>query len=177
MNLRPSNGIPGRTYAWYTGTPILPFGYGLHYTNFSVSFQSTSTVGTDVATIVNNAGTVKDTSVFATVVVNVQNTGGKANLASDYVGLLFLSSTNAGPSPHPNKQLAAYGRAKSVGVGATQQLTLKVNLGSLARADTNGDRWIYPGSYTLTLDVNGPQTFNFTLTGQATQISTLPRQS
>lgn len=177
MNLRPSNGIPGRTYAWYTGTPVLPFGYGLHYTNFSVSFQSTSTVGTDVATIVNNAGAVKDTSVFATLVVNVHNTGGKANLASDYVGLLFLSSTNAGPSPHPNKQLAAYGRVKSVGVGATQQLTLKVNLGSLARADTNGDRWIYPGSYTLTLDVNGPQTFSFTLTGQATKISTLPRQS
>ncbi|PTB38007.1 uncharacterized protein TrAFT101_011886 [Trichoderma asperellum] len=177
MNLRPSNGIPGRTYAWYTGTPVLPFGYGLHYTNFSVSFQSTSTVGTDVATIVNNAGAVKDTSVFATLVVNVHNTGGKANLASDYVGLLFLSSTNAGPSPHPNKQLAAYGRVKSVGVGGTQQLTLKVNLGSLARADTNGDRWIYPGSYTLTLDVNGPQTFNFTLTGQATKISTLPRRS
>ncbi|PNP38530.1 glycosyl hydrolase family 3 N terminal domain-containing protein [Trichoderma gamsii] len=176
MNLRPSNGIPGRTYAWYTGTPVLPFGYGLHYTNFSVSFQSINTAGTDVATIVNNAGAVIDTSVFATVVVSVHNTGGKANLASDYVGLLFLSSTNAGPSPHPNKQLAAYGRAKSVGVGATQQLTLKVNLGSLARADTNGDRWIYPGDYKLTLDVNGPQTFNFTLSGDATKISTLPRQ-
>ncbi|KAM0451191.1 hypothetical protein ACHAPV_010107 [Trichoderma viride] len=177
MNLRPSNGIPGRTYAWYTGTPVLPFGYGLHYTNFSVSFQSINTAGTDVATIVNNAGAVIDTSVFATLVVSVHNTGGKANLASDYVGLLFLSSTDAGPSPHPNKQLAAYGRAKSVGVGATQQLTLKVNLGSLARADTNGDRWIYPGDYKLTLDVNGPQTFNFTLSGQATKISTLPRQS
>lgn len=177
MNLRPSNGIPGRTYTWYTGTPVLPFGYGLHYTNFSVSFQSINTAGTDVATIVNNAGAVIDTSVFATLVVSVHNTGGKANLASDYVGLLFLSSTDAGPSPHPNKQLAAYGRAKSVGVGATQQLTLKVNLGSLARADTNGDRWIYPGDYKLTLDVNGPQTFNFTLSGQATKISTLPRQS
>lgn len=177
MNLRPSNGIPGRTYAWYTGTPVLPFGYGLHYTNFSVSFQSINTAGTDVATIVNNAGAVIDTSVFATLVVSVHNTGGKANLASDYVGLLFLSSTDAGPSPHPNKQLAAYGRAKSVGVGATQQLTLKVNLGSLARADTNGDRWIYPGDYKLTLDVNGPQTFNFTLSGQGTKISTLPRQS
>ncbi|KAM0510863.1 hypothetical protein ACHAPE_010451 [Trichoderma viride] len=176
MNLRPINGIPGRTYAWYTGTPILPFGYGLHYTNFSVSFQSINTAGTDVATIVNNAGAVIDTSVFATVVVSVRNTGGKANLASDYVGLLFLSTTNAGPSPYPNKQLAGYGRAKSVGVGATQQLTVKVNLGSLARADTNGDRWIYPGDYKLTLDVNGPQTFNFTLSGDATKISTLPRQ-
>lgn len=177
MNLRPSNGIPGRTYAWYTGTPVLPFGYGLHYTNFSVSFQSVDTAGTDVATLVNNAGAVIDTSNFATLVVSVHNAGGPANLASDYVGLLFLSSTDAGPSPHPNKQLAAYGRAKSVGVGATQQLTLKVNLGSLARADTNGDRWIYPGDYKFTLDVNGPQTFNFTLTGTATKISTLPRQS
>jgi beta-D-xylosidase 4 len=177
MNLRPTSSIPGRTYAWYTGTPVIPFGYGLHYTNFSVSFQSTKTAGTDVATLVNNAGTVKDLSVFATLVVNVHNTGGKANLASDYVGLLFLSSTNAGPAPHANKQLAAYGRVKKVGVGATQQLTLTVNLGSLARADTNGDRWIYPGAYTLTLDVNGSLKFNFTLTGQATQISTLPQRS
>ncbi|KAL7905273.1 glycoside hydrolase [Trichoderma velutinum] len=177
MNLRPSGSIPGRTYAWYTGTPVLPFGYGLHYTNFSVSLGSTKTAGTDVATIVNNAGSNKDRATFATIVVNVKNTGGKANLASDYVGLLFLKSTNAGPAPHPNKQLAAYGRVKKVGVGATQQLTLTVPLGALARADTNGDRWVYPGAYTLTLDVNGPVTFNFTLTGSATKISTLPRRS
>lgn len=37
MGLRPSSKSPGRTYKWY-GTPVQEFGFGLHYTNFSVKF-------------------------------------------------------------------------------------------------------------------------------------------
>ncbi len=178
MSLRPSSGVPGRTYMWYTGTPVIPFGYGLHYTNFSLSWRSTpGTVTSDIATLVENAGQSKDRAVFATLVVDVSNVGGKANLASDYVGLLFLSSTNAGPAPRPIKQLVSYARAKNVQVGSTEQLTFNISLGALARADNNGDRYIYPGNFTLALDIAQDLKLNFSLTGQATQISTLPRQS
>jgi beta-D-xylosidase 4 len=38
MTLRPGPNSPGRTYKWYNGTAVYPFGYGLHYANFSVSF-------------------------------------------------------------------------------------------------------------------------------------------
>ncbi|KAK5994331.1 putative exo-1,4-beta-xylosidase bxlB [Cladobotryum mycophilum] len=176
MSLRPSNGIPGRTYKWYTGKPIIPFGYGLHYTGFNVSWAGNPTTsGTDVATLVKNAGSNPDRSAFIKLNVAVKNTGSVANLASDYVALVFASTTNAGPSPYPNKELVSYGRLHKIGVGQTQQLSLTVNLGSLARADTNGDRWIYPGDYTLAVDVDAKTKFSFKLTGQATKISTLRR--
>jgi beta-D-xylosidase 4 len=164
MNLRPTTSIPGRTYKWYTGKPVLPFGYGLHYTNFSVSWQSTpSKTSNDIPTLVNSASGFKDLAKFASLTVNVKNTGGPANVASDYVGLLVLSSPNAGPAPRPVKQLVSYGRLHSVGVGSTQRLTLSVNLGALTRADTNGNQYIYPGDYTLALDVDSKLTFNLSL--------------
>ncbi|KAH8816533.1 glycoside hydrolase superfamily [Xylogone sp. PMI_703] len=175
MNLRPSSGYPGRTYKWYNGTPVLPFGYGLHYTNFSFTWQTPSTTSYSISSLVNNAANPKDQATFATFTVSVKNTGGRANLASDYVGLLFLSTTNAGPAPHPNKQLVAYGRLHNIGVGATQQLTLTVNLEALMQADTNGDRSIYPGDYTLAFDIDNKLTFHFTLTGSATLIDSQPR--
>jgi beta-D-xylosidase 4 len=176
MNLRPTSSIPGRTYKWYTGKPVLPFGYGLHYTNFSVSWQSTpSKNSSDIPSLVNSADGFKDLATFASLVVNVKNTGGPANIASDYVGLLFLSSTNAGPAPRPIKQLVSYGRLHSIGVGSTQRLTLSVNLGALARADANGNQYIYPGDYTLALDVDSKLTVEFSLTGATTLIDALPQ--
>ena len=44
MALRPSSSSPGRTYKWYTGTPVFEFGFGLSYTNFSYSGLSVSKV-------------------------------------------------------------------------------------------------------------------------------------
>ena len=40
MRMRPdgSTGYPGRTYRFYTGPTIYPFGYGLSYTNFTHAF-------------------------------------------------------------------------------------------------------------------------------------------
>ena len=37
MNMRPnaSTGYPGRTYRFFTGTPLYEFGYGLSYSDFS----------------------------------------------------------------------------------------------------------------------------------------------
>jgi beta-D-xylosidase 4 len=41
IDLRTNGTYPGRTNRWYTGVPTLPFGYGLHYTNFSLSWERT----------------------------------------------------------------------------------------------------------------------------------------
>lgn len=178
MNLRPTSSIPGRTYKWYTGEPVVPFGYGLHYTNFTVAWDSVPrTTTSDIPTLVNKAGGVKDLAPFATLTASVKNTGGPANLASDYVGLLFLSSSDAGSAPRPNKQLVSYGRLHGVKVGSSQQLSLTVNLGALASADDNGNLYIYPGHYTLAFDIDAKLTFNFTLTGAATLLDSLPQNA
>ncbi|KAJ4165224.1 hypothetical protein LMH87_006865 [Akanthomyces muscarius] len=177
MNLRPSNGIPGRTYMWYAENPIFPFGHGLHYTNFSTSWETKPSASYSIQALASRAGNDPNNALFANLTISIKNTGGKANLASDYVGLLFLSSQNAGPSPRPNKKLVSYGRAHNVQVGSTHQLDLRVNIAELARSDESGDRYIYPGDYTLALDTTGVITAQFKLTGQAAKISSLPRRS
>jgi len=40
INLRPNATYPGRTYQWYTGTPVYPFGFGMHYTTFDSSWSA-----------------------------------------------------------------------------------------------------------------------------------------
>ncbi|KAG6015667.1 hypothetical protein E4U43_004976 [Claviceps pusilla] len=176
MNLRPSPGFPGRTYMWYTGKPTLPFGHGLHYTNFSVSWDRVPDKKSyDIASLVSSAAENKDSSHFETFSIDVKNTGGRAGLASDYVGLLFLSSTNGGPAPYPTKQLVSYGRLRQIKVGTSQRLELAVNLGSLSRADSQGDKYIFPGDYTVAVDNDAKVNFTFKLTGQPALINSLPR--
>jgi beta-D-xylosidase 4 len=44
MSLRPGTGNPGRTYKWYNQTPVVEFGTGLHYTNFTFDWASGTNV-------------------------------------------------------------------------------------------------------------------------------------
>lgn len=166
MNLRPSNGIPGRTYMWYTGEAVLPFGHGLHYTNFSAEWTKNPADSYSIETLAN-AG-LRDE--FVTVTASLKNTG---KTKSDYVGLLFLEST-AGPKPRPNKKLVSYRRVRDIGAGTAKELRLRVNVGELARADENGDKWIYPGEYSLVLDTDARLTTKFKLTGQAAKVAEYP---
>ena len=177
MNLRPDKpSFPGRTYKWYNDTPVYPFGYGLHYTNFSFSWESTLARSYDIETLVRNAaGPYTENAAFDTVVVNVKNIGGLVRLDSDYVGLLFISTQNGGPPPYPNKELVSYNRLHNIPVGSTQRLSLPLTLGALTRADTDGNLYIYPGKYTLALDIDGVLTLDFSLTGQAMLVSAFPQ--
>jgi xylan 1,4-beta-xylosidase len=175
MNLRPNGDFPGRTYKWYN-TPVIPFGYGLHYTTFSFSWVSTPKTSYNIGSLIESSTEeYTDLSPFAQVVARVTNTGGLAGLSSDYVGLLFVSTEDAGPAPYPNKSLAAYGRLHDIAIGDSQDLKLSIYLGCLARADTDGNLVLYPGSYTLTFDIDSKLSFNFTLSGKATVIENFPQ--
>lgn len=98
-------------------------------------------------------------------------------MSSDYVGLLFIATKNAGPAPYPNKSLVSYARAHDIAPGSSQTLSLDLTLGSLARANKQGDLVIYPGDYHFMLDIDSKLTFKFTLTGDAKVIDKLPRQA
>jgi xylan 1,4-beta-xylosidase len=203
---------PGRTYRWYTGTAVRPFGYGEHYTTFSFAWKQTLKKSYNIQQLVDScrsgppagwshgggsggwggpwgrhgppgggwsghggsgasSAPINDITPFTNVSITVRNTG---KHASDYVALLFLSSPDAGPAPQPVKTLVSYSRAHDIPVHGSQVLNLPLTLGSLARADTNGDLTIFPGKYELALDNQKSLTYEFELTGKALVIETLP---
>ncbi|GBE86378.1 Probable exo-1,4-beta-xylosidase [Sparassis crispa] len=175
MALRPGPTNPGRTYKWYTGTPVVEFGYGLHYTNFSATLGAEKNCDSyDISTLVEGCLSYSylDLCPFASFAVNVTNTG--SSVTSDYVTLLFLKG-EFGPAPYPNKALVAYDRLHAIAPSSSQTTTLNLTLGSLSRVDGYGNAVLYPGSYTLVLDVDSKATLTFELTGLESVIDYWPQ--
>ncbi|KAJ7202796.1 beta-xylosidase [Mycena pura] len=175
MSLRPSSTNPGRTYKWFTGTPTFEFGTGLSFTQFGLSFSGAPKASYNIQTLVaaGRSSTHLDLAPFDTFSVAVHNTG---KATSDFVTLLFVQTT-AGPAPFPNKELISYERTKAVRAGQTATARLAVTLGSIARTDENGNAWLYPGHYTLLVDVPTAISHSFQLTGTQAQISSWPSNS
>lgn len=174
--LRPNEttGTPGRTYKWYA-TPVLPFGYGLHYTDFNLSWNTAPASAYDISDILDSASDPVDRDTFVTVSLDITNVGeGATSSTSDFVALLFLATTDAGPAPYPIKSLAAYGRAFDIAVNETSTLALSIPISAIARADETGNLVVYPGTYTLAVDYDGKIPVAFELRGEATVIDAVP---
>lgn len=172
MALRPSDRSPGRTYKWYTGEPVYPLAYGLHYTNFSASLSSKTNASTpnslnkkhnpsfDISELMRscNSSSLPRTFIedcpFTSVNVDIKNTG---DTTSYYVTLLFLGG-KFGPKPYPNKSLVAYKRVHRITAGATKSVALNLTLGSLSRVDEKGNMVLYPGDYSLMVDIESKLT-------------------
>lgn len=174
MTVRPSSTSPGRTYRWYTGTPVFEFGHGLHYTTFAPQFQPAPAAQYQISQLVAGHSGALDAAPFDTFHIAVRNSG---HVASDYVVLLFVKSTNAGPAPHPNKQLVGYTRVHAVGTGKTVQAQVPVTLGSIARADANGNLWVFNGTYQLMVDTPAVVSHTFQLVGPSVQVTHFPQNT
>ncbi|KAI1761818.1 glycoside hydrolase family 3 protein [Hypoxylon sp. FL1150] len=173
MSLRPSETNPGRTYKWYDDA-VLPFGFGLHYTTFEPAFAPEAFAARtyDIAELLSACDEkYLDLCPFATVDISVTNTG---NTTSDFVALAFVSG-EYGPAPHPIKELAAYTRVREVAPGEAKDAQLSLTLGDLARVDELGNTLLYPGSYSLLLDVPTKATVEFGLTGEETVLIMFPQ--
>ena len=177
MGLKPNktSGNPGRTYQFYPQeSAILPFGYGLHYTNFSTKITGVSPAGRS-STMMSNGGNgmtnlnissiasscdrsahpYLDTCPLGSVSVAVSNTG---KVTSDHVVLLFAmssssSSTTTTTTTFPTKKLIAYTRLHSLAAGSKTTTTLNLTMASLASYDAQGDAVVMPGMYDLVVDV------------------------
>ncbi|KAJ7848281.1 glycoside hydrolase family 3 C-terminal domain-containing protein [Mycena olivaceomarginata] len=155
MTLRPSATNPGRTYKWLTSAPTYEFGVGLSFTSFSLSFASTTPTSYDIQALVaaGSASAHLDLAPFDT---------------------FWVATANAGPAPFPNKELVSYVRLKGIRAGQQAMASLAVTLGSIARVDDTGSAWLYPGDYTLLVDVPTAITHNVRLTGTKAQITHWP---
>nr|POE56857.1 putative exo-1,4-beta-xylosidase xlnd [Quercus suber] len=191
MTLRPHANSPGRTYMWYKDEPVRPFGFGLHYTSFGVKAmistpqQTNDHQGNDAANgrwdswgfdrkqshwKSETAELIKkcspelpiDRCTFADLAVAVEN---RNQTTSDYSVLAFLKG-EFGPSPYPNKQLIGYKRVHDIIGGITKSASIPITLGALSRWDEKARRILYPGNYTIAIDVD-PElaTVAFEITG------------
>jgi len=146
MNLRDNGGI---TYRYYTGTPLWEFGYGLSYTTFNYSIDSTEQFKVATAESIaavhkeyyQEAGKMPNAPFQFTVVVT--NTG---KVESDNVVLGFITN-------QPNgllKELFGYERVHlKPGENATVHFTVPPQV--LSTVDEEGNEDILPGIYHLTM--------------------------
>jgi len=183
MNLRPqeSNKNLGRTHIWYTGQAVVPFGYGLHYTTFNLTWSSVPPKSSFNISDLVSESSLEDwqtllLSPVLSLSLSILNTG---NITSDYIALLFLhTNLTAGEAlgPAPLKQLAAYARAHSIAPGEQKTVELTIDVERLARVDATGSRGIYPGKYNLFVDIDDKMGFDFTLEGEKVVIERFPQE-
>jgi beta-glucosidase len=115
--------MAGRTYRFFAGRPLYPFGYGLSYTTFRYDRLTTST----------DTLAAPDTVLVS---VDVTNSGQRAG---DEVVQLY--ATHLGSTvPHPLEDLRGYLRV-TLQPGETRTVTLPVAASALARWDTATHRW------------------------------------
>ncbi|CAM0142335.1 unnamed protein product [Umbelopsis sp. WA50703] len=101
QSLRPNSSNPGRTYRWYNNS-VIPFGTDLHYTNYSVSWAhgGSGKKTYQITKLTKTSTSPIDLTLFDSFRIEVNSVG---SATSDYVALLFLKSSNAGPAPYPSR--------------------------------------------------------------------------
>eukprot|EP00051_Salpingoeca_urceolata_P028265 m.485929 g.485929 ORF g.485929 m.485929 type:complete len:823 (-) comp24071_c0_seq1:75-2543(-) len=156
---------PGRTYRYYSGEPLWPFGFGLALTTFDVK-NKTSCEGIELSTEAN---------AMASHSVEVTNTGSRTG---DTVVFLYMT-----PSAVPLqsdtkliKQLIAFQRVH-LAPGASTTVTFDVTSDKFAVALKNGDMTVAPGEYKLTVSDGVSQTYAVPtlLTGAPRLVEAFPR--
>ena len=113
----------GRTYMYFKGQPLYPFGYGLSYSTFSYSKLKTS-----------EANLMRDGSI--TVNVEIENTG---KSAGDEVVQLYVKHLNSQVS-RPSQELKGFQR---VNLKAGERKTVAIPLAAkrLAYWDISKNDW------------------------------------
>jgi beta-glucosidase len=118
--------MKGRTYRYFTGEPLYPFGYGLSYTTFAfgnLKFDKDSLGAND----------------DLTVNVEVKNTG---KMAGDEVVELYVS--HPGVDGAPIRSLAGMHRV-SLNPGESKSVSIQVSNRDLSIVAPDGTRMIVPG--------------------------------
>ena len=150
MRPNPKTGNPGRTYRFYTGTPVFKFGEGMSYTTFDSALKAPATVSTKYF---DDDLTLHSLSkkVATTVSVTTRNTGERAG---DNVVLVFASPPGAGKNGRPLRSLIAFDRV-SLAPGEATESVLAVEAQHLTLATGLSQRETVTGPWKVWVGADG----------------------
>ncbi len=129
--------MKGRTYRYFTGEPLYPFGHGLSYSRFAyakLSVPKTAAVGAPVA-----------------VSVEVRNAGA---VAADEVVQLYVTGSQA-TGEAPLRALKGFARV-SLAPGEKRLVRFAVDERALSTVGKDGKRVVLPGRFTLSVGGKQP---------------------
>jgi beta-glucosidase len=157
-----SMAMTNRTYRYFTGEALYPFGYGLSYTTFTYNNMQVSPA---------SAATNQNVNVS----IEVTNSGTRAG---DEVVQVYVTDRAASVAV-PVRSLAAFKRI-SLGAGQTATVSFTLQPWNFSIVDAAGKRIVEPGDFTITagggqpIVVNGQvppvKTGSVTLTGSVFEI-------
>jgi beta-glucosidase len=127
--------MKARTYRYFKGKVLYPFGYGLSYTSFAYNQPA-------LAAKKLKAGATTSASV------TIRNTGPRDG---DEVVQLYLGK----PGDTANPVLAGFSRVH-LKAGESQTVTLPLDARALSLVGTDGQRQVNPGDYVVTLGGGQP---------------------
>lgn len=135
MNMRPVNGSAGRTYRFYTGEPVYPFGYGLSYTTFAYTFLSEGDIQ------------ISQLAHFCTGLdLSVRNVG---QTAGDHSILWFVAPPNAGQGGRPIKNLLEFEKLQNISPSQSKNSSICLRQDMFQLANAQGVFEIVLGEWTL----------------------------
>ena len=122
--------MQGRTYRYFRGTPLYPFGYGLSYTRFAYAAPALSTSAL-------KAGDTLQVSA------EVRNTGSRAG---DEVVQAYL---DVPPSPQAPRHVLVGFRRVHLAPGESRRVDFTLSPRLLSSVDAAGGRAVQPGRYRI----------------------------
>jgi len=152
MGMRPNktSGNPGRTYRFYTGTPVFKFGEGLGYSTFSHELQAPVQIAESQFPNDLSLSSLSKASV-ATLAVNTSNLSERDGAEAI---LIFAASPNAGQDGEPIQSLIAFDK---VHVQAGQSVVTELSVASqhFTLASITGERSVVKGAWKLWVGHDG----------------------
>lgn len=152
--------MKGRTYRYFTGTPLYPFGYGLTYGE--AALESVDCCGTTVDRGAGGGQVVElQSGEPLTMSVTVSNTGKRA---VDEVAQVYIrdeDSAHATPAP----RLCGFARV-SLQPGETKQVRIPVDRDAFTVVNDEGERLVDGTHFTVSTGFGQPDARTRELTGK-----------
>ena len=151
MGVAPTPQSPlGRTYRYATQPPLFPFGFGLSYSDFALSWVGGAEGGGSVEPL--PTAELSPASPPLLLGVAVRNSGAVA--AAEVVQLYFspLPDTFVEAPPHfPISQLWEFDRTAELAPGQEEVLRFNLTAQSLALTSAEGNKVVMAGSFNVTV--------------------------